>query len=187
MNSDSEKLNVDSFEPQRLGPRAYSLILDKYATTPIIFFVITIIALIVRVKGSFGHPAFVNQIIFWSIGLLILGCIYTLAAAHLIYRSYTFSIGEDAFKITKGIFAKKETAIPYRQIRDVNIERSFYQRLCGVSKLIVLTPGSGTAPAGGFSASESVLPIIDNIDKRRAVTLQAELLRRANIQKVTTT
>ena len=144
-----------------------------------ILLLISIAALLLR--HSVGNNVFMDQVVIWSFVLFIVFLIVSFLVAWLIYANYTFALEDDAFRISRGVFSKKETAIPYRQIRDVNIERSLYQRMYGVSKLVILTVGEESLSA---NVSEAVLPIVDNIDKNLALTFQSELLKRANVQKI---
>ena len=169
----------DFSAPQHLGSRAFSLIVSKHSRFAFILLVVAIIAFFAR--HAFGATQYMNQVVLWSLGLFVVFIAYAFAAGSLVYKNYTFSLEDDAFKIRRGVFSKKETAIPYRQIRDVNIERSIYQQLYGVSKLVILTVGEESLSA---SVSESVIPVVDNIDKRLALIFQSELLKRANVQKI---
>jgi putative membrane protein len=101
----------------------------------------------------------------------------------LIYKNYTFALGDDSLKIKRGILNKEEVAIPYRQIQDVDINRDLSFQMLGLSKIVILTAGHEDA-ADKNDDSEGILPAID---KNLADWLQAELLKRANIQKVSET
>jgi uncharacterized membrane protein YdbT with pleckstrin-like domain len=102
--------------------------------------------------------------------------------AWLIYINYKFSLGEDSLKIKRGILNKEEVAIPYRQIQDVDIDRNLSLRMLGVSRILILTAGqTEVKPGDDEDESEGILPALD---RDLAEWLQAELLKRANIQKV---
>ena len=178
MNNDQTPADILS-GPKHLGSRAFSLIASKHMRFAIILLIIAVAAFIGR--NIVGSSQFMNQVVLWALGLFVIFLGYAFLAGWLVYANYTFSLEGDAFKISRGVFSKKETAIPYRQIRDVNIERSLYQRIYGVSKLVILTVGEEGLSSG---VSESVIPVVDNIDKNLAVAFQAELLKRANVQKV---
>ena len=144
-----------------------------------ILLLISIAAFLLR--NVIGVSQYINQVVLWSLVLFIVFIVYAFFVGWLVYINYTFALEDDAFKIRRGVLSKKETAIPYRQIRDVNIERSISQQIYGVSKLVILTVGEESLSS---SVSESVLPVVDNIDKNLAVIFQAELLKRANVQKI---
>ncbi len=91
-------------------------------------------------------------------------------------------MAEDSFKIKRGVMSKTENAIPYRQIQNVDIERSFTFQMLGLSRLIILTAGHEDENDKEGDEAEGVIPAID---QALAVWLQTELLKRADIQKVT--
>ncbi|MCX6722613.1 MAG: PH domain-containing protein, partial [Candidatus Staskawiczbacteria bacterium] len=101
------------------------------------------------------------------------------------YTNYVFLMTENYFKIKRGIFSKTENAIPYRQIQNIDIERSFIFQLLGLSRLVILTAGhEDEKPKGasiGFDESEGIIPAID---QKLAEMLQTELLKRADVQRV---
>ena len=176
MNLDSNQ-NISG--SQHLGKRALSFLISKHSHAAVVLFLIAIAATLL--KNVVGQSAIMSQIIIWSWILFIIMLAYAFIVGWLVYVNYTFSLEDDAFKIRRGVISKKETAIPYRQIRDVNIERSFFQQIAGVSKLVILTVGEESLSS---NVSESVLPVVDNIDKHLALAAQAELLKRANVQKI---
>lgn len=167
--------------PQRLGRKAFSLIVSKHARFAVALLVISVVALFLRTAFGSAIVPYMDHVVFWSLVLFFVFLAWAFFIGWITYINYTFSLEDDAFKIRRGVFSKKETAIPYRQIRDVNIERSFSQQLYGVSKLVILTVGEESLTS---AVSESVIPVVDNIDKNLATASQAELLRRANVQKV---
>ncbi len=101
--------------------------------------------------------------------------------AWLDYRNYRFILDEFGLKISRGILSKEQTAIPYRQIQNVDIERSLLERLLGVSRLVIITAGHDDS-SNNKDITEGVLPILD---KQRAVEIQEALLKRSSVQEVT--
>jgi putative membrane protein len=106
----------------------------------------------------------------------------TLLIAWLVYKNYKFCLGDDSLKIKHGILNKEEVAIPYRQIQDVDIRRDLSFQIIGLSQIIILTAGHEDNEKPGDDDTEGILPALD---KDLAEWLQAELLKRANVQKVT--
>ncbi|MGC9968307.1 MAG: PH domain-containing protein [Minisyncoccia bacterium] len=124
------------------------------------------------------------NVITWTVfGIFAVAFLIVLLIAWLIYANYKFSLGDDALKIKRGVLNKEEVAMPYRQIQDVDIQRDLGFQMMGLSKLVILTAGAPEEKSGD-DQSEGILPALD---KDLAEWLQAELLKRANIQKVTET
>jgi putative membrane protein len=105
----------------------------------------------------------------------------SLLVSWLIYSNYKFCLGDDSLKIKRGVLNKQEVAIPYRQIQDVDINRDLSFQMMGLSRIVILTAGHDDDKPSN-EESEGRLPALD---KDLAEWLQAELLRRANVQKVT--
>lgn len=157
---------------------------------PLILLVVSIILFAIQgqpflVSPQFGNlgpyvnlgaaAAFVLFIIFAAIGFLV---------AWLIYVNYKFCLGEDSLKIKRGILNKEEIAIPYRQIQDVDLVRDFSFLILGLSRIIILTAGHEDHHPDDDENARSV-GLLPAIDKNLAEWLQAQLLKRTNVQKVT--
>jgi putative membrane protein len=155
--------------------------------TAAVFLLIAIALFVLRSQAFLARTPFGNVQPY--IGLAAIGVLgaflivlaVILLITWLIYRNYKFSLGDDALKIKQGVINKTETAIPYRQIQNVDIERDLSIQMFGLSRIVILTAGEEeTKP--GQDESEGILPALD---KDLAEWLQAELLKRANVQKVT--
>ena len=105
----------------------------------------------------------------------------TFLVAWLVYTNYKYCLGDDSLKIKRGILNKEEVAIPYRQIQDVDLRRDLSFQMLGLSRIMILTAGHEDEKPGD-DESEGILPALD---KDLAEWMQAELLKRANVQKVT--
>ncbi len=167
---------------QTFGKRAYWLFLSKWMQTPSGFL---ILAVVISAMGrSSAVPAQFKQYSSMAslacLGLAVISAAVCLLSARVAFRSQQFSLSSDAFKLRTGIFRKQEIAIPYRQIQNVTIERSLYQQLAGVSRLDIVTAGEDDAS----TAENEARAVLDGVDKDVALTLQEDLLRRADVQRV---
>lgn len=126
---------------------------------------------------------YVNLAAWGALGLFMAVFALTFFVVWLIYINYRFSLGDNALKIKRGILNKEEVAIPYRQIQDVDINRDLGFQMMGLSRIVILTAGHDDQKPGD-DQSEGILPALD---KDLAEWLQAELLKRANVQKVVET
>ena len=174
-----------------LGRRTFTMMLLGRISAPIILLFISAALFVLDSSWVQIIPANLLQynlqpyvfLAAWAI--LCIACIVVLVilfAAWLEYANFKFCLGEDSLKIKKGILSKEEVAIPYRQIQDVDIERNLSYRIWAVSRLVILTAGYEEEKKSDADESEGILPAID---KDLAEWLQAELLKRANVQKVT--
>jgi uncharacterized membrane protein YdbT with pleckstrin-like domain len=175
---------------QTLGKKVFWLFFLQVSPITLIFLIISVILFVFSFQpfsadtlfGNIQNYALSTSLILFVFSLLI--AIISLIYAWLTYINYVFLMAEDSFKIKRGILSKTEDAIPYHQIQNVDIERSFMFQMLGLSRLIILTAGhEDESPKGGDEAEG----VISAIDKEIAGVLQSELLRRANVQKVTET
>jgi len=119
------------------------------------------------------------DVIIGAILLFVLALGLAFLSGWLKYTNYRFTLGENALQIKRGILRKEEIAIPYRQIQNVDINRGIFDRLIGISRLVILTAGEEDRKERG--ESEGVLPAIE---KNRAEKIRQELIDHSNVQKV---
>lgn len=91
------------------------------------------------------------------------------------YSSHKFMIDEFAVHIRDGILSRRETAIPFRQIQDVDLKETYIHRIFGVAELHVLTAGHDD-PDESRQRSSGVFRLVD---RRYAIELQKEILNRS--------
>lgn len=108
--------------------------------------------------------------------VIVIAVLLDFFIAWLMYRSYSYELGEDAFKRESGVIIRRSTTIPYERIQNVDIIRGLFSRLIGLSDIHVQTAG-GSSYAG---LSEGRLPALS---KENAIKLQTELLVRAKGQQ----
>jgi membrane protein YdbS with pleckstrin-like domain len=88
------------------------------------------------------------------------------------YHFYTYTFTKEAFVVTSGYITRKEIAVLYHQIQNVNIERGPLNRIIGVSEIIIFLSGS----QHDVAHNKIVLPAVG---KTKAKLVQKELLVRA--------
>ncbi|MDE2037988.1 MAG: PH domain-containing protein [Patescibacteria group bacterium] len=119
-----------------------------------------------------------------DLGLLILGlaiCLIGAVIARWEYRNYSFSFEEFDLKMRRGIVSRRIESVPYRQIQDVDIDRSLLHQALGLSKVTILT--AGHEESGEKGKAEVVL---DPLDKDAAEEIRALLERKIGVQIVKT-
>ena len=173
--------NMEVIKYQYLGYKTFLILTFKKSGVFFIFLIISIVFSLAgnNVGGNFASIFSKIASVGFFLSLISFGL--TLLFAWLEYSNYRFLLGENAFKIRHGILQKEEVAIPYRQIQNVNIKRSLFDQIVGLSKLIILTAGYEDKEEKISAESEGILP---SIDKNLAQKIQDELLKRANIEQV---
>ena len=188
INNNRQNLNNASETPvyQTLGKKVFWLFFLQTSPAAFIVLLISIVAFIFSFQPFLASTMFgnlQNDTVTASLALFIISLIIfiiSLGLAWINYMNYTFLMAEDSFKIKRGVFAKTENAIPYRQIQNVDIERSIMFQMLGLSRLIILTAGHEDEKNRNSDEAEGVIPAIDN---KLAGWMQTELLKRADIQK----
>jgi uncharacterized membrane protein YdbT with pleckstrin-like domain len=168
---------------QNLGPKTFWFFVSERTKASMIFFVIALILAVVRVQ-NFVPPEMTGLLRAVSWGVFIIAIIAFLVAfisAKLAHKSFGFLLSEDALKIRRGVMLQEEKAIPYRQIQNIEIERTLSQRMIGLSRVVISTASHDDPNTKHENESHNVLPAMD---ADIAVKFQTELLRRANIQRV---
>ncbi len=167
---------------QTLGKKTYWLFLTKWLNFPIFLFLVATALLFARRSGlvSIEYQGYVATASLIFLGVGVLALMIALLSCRFVYKSHSFCLSEDAFKMKKGIITKQEMAIPYRQIQNVEIHRTFTQQVFGVSRLVIVTAGSDDSKTV-HNESTGVLP---TIDRELAVALQTELIKRSDVQRV---
>lgn len=179
MYTDSSVAAFSGSNYQPLGQKTFWFIVSKRVSAGLFFLFVAFVLSLAR--GQSFVPADMAPVVrgasWFFIGLAVVSLAVGFASSWFIYRSAGFLLSEDALRIRRGVFTKQETAIPYRQIQNIDIERTVAQRVAGLSKLVVYTAGNDDS----VSDDEGVIP---SIDWDVAERLQGELLKRANVQKV---
>jgi uncharacterized membrane protein YdbT with pleckstrin-like domain len=175
---------------QKLGWRTLMIFVLQRIQAPLLLLVVSIILFAIQgqpflISPQFGNlNPYVDLSAAVAFGLFILFFILGFFVAWLTYINYKFCFGEDSLRIKRGILNKEEIAIPYRQIQDVDLIRDFSFMILGLSRIIILTAGHEDHDPSDDADARSV-GLLPALDKNLAEWLQAQLLKRANVQKVT--
>jgi uncharacterized membrane protein YdbT with pleckstrin-like domain len=122
------------------------------------------------VLSSLNLVIFVVSIILFLIGMIV---------GLLQFRNHYIILDEFSMKMRRGIINHIEVSIPYRQIQDINLDRSLLHRLFGVSRLIMITAGHEDK-----ADKEEADTIFDPIDADFAEEVRDFLDRKIGVQIV---
>lgn len=93
-------------------------------------------AVTTMLSGGIRTPATVGGAVF---GLVVL---LGIVRAVLLYRSWTYVVRPDSLYLSRGVFTRVRTVVPYVRVQHVDTRRSPLERLLGLSTLVVYTAGS---------------------------------------------
>jgi membrane protein YdbS with pleckstrin-like domain len=165
---------MENHRKHALGHRAFLLFLSRRVKFVIFLFVLTC-------AGWYSERWLASwpQVAYWvdyAVGILaLLSLAYFLAVlfyTYLEYRCYNYLFTPEAFVVHQGYIVRKEVATLYHQIQNVNIERGPFDRLFGVSTIVIILSGTHHDPAH----NTITLP---GLGKTKARLVQKELLTRA--------
>ncbi len=182
----------ESYTYQRLGSKTLMVFIIGRIGAPFILLLVSIGLFSIQGANFLAHvpiqnlTQYINLAAWACLALFALLLLFAFLVSWLIYINYKFALGDNSLKIKRGVFDQEEVAIPYRQIQDVDLERPLSFRMMNLSRIVILTAGHEDQPGSGDNPlergeSEGYLPALD---KDLAEWLQAEILKRANIQKV---
>ncbi|MFB6088143.1 MAG: PH domain-containing protein [Haloarculaceae archaeon] len=64
------------------------------------------------------------------------------ARALLLYRSWEYVVREDSLYLSRGVFTRVRTIVPYVRVQHIDTQRNPVERVLGLSTLVVYTAGS---------------------------------------------
>jgi uncharacterized membrane protein YdbT with pleckstrin-like domain len=165
-------MGIENHRTHSLGKRAYLLFLSKRMKLVIFFFVLAAAAWYSERWAPPNYAPFVD----YGVTLLALfSVLYFLAIilyTYMEYHFYTYMFTDEAFIMTSGYIMRNELAALYHQIQNVSIQRNPFERMVGVSKIVIFMNGAEKDAAH----NKIVLPAVG---KTKAKLVQKELLIRA--------
>lgn len=182
-------------EKRRLGHNAYWLMMFEKISAGAFLLVIAIILQSLRgpltqyMTKSFAGGVITSASVATTIATIVLGLIIlaivviliTIIIVQLWYHFHTFVFEEFDLHLTRGILNIIEVSIPYRQMQDINVERTILHRLTGTARVII--DSAGHDDAGEHSETDIVL---DPIDRDLAEDIRLILQRKIGVQVVET-
>jgi len=138
---------------------------------------------VATISGGAGAAAGIQNIVMGAVyGLFIIGlivCLIGLIIARLEYNNYTYAFEEFNLKLTQGIIGLTEVSIPYRQMQDIDVERTLLHRMTGTSRVIIDSAGHEEV-----SEKNETDIILDPIDMEAAEEIRVMMQRRIGVQVV---
>jgi membrane protein YdbS with pleckstrin-like domain len=117
----------------------------------VLFFVVWLVASFTFVKLNipfFGFDPSLSPVVIFAVLLLI--SLPYFAWIELEYKAFRYGLGKTEMRIRKGVIKTETYVIPYEKIQNINIERSFVERLLGIATLRIETAGSNVGESDIF-------------------------------------
>ena len=149
-------LEDEVIEKRHLAPGAIFLFYINYLGKT--FMVIPLLAV-----GTYFQPL---------VGVILAAyLVMTFLIATLVYDYFYFTIDDDEVRVEHGIIHKRLVSVPFQQIQNVNITRTFIDRLLGIARLEIESAGATNVDqreivGGTRSRAEGFLPGVSLDDAR---------------------
>ncbi|MFA6432487.1 MAG: PH domain-containing protein [Candidatus Paceibacterota bacterium] len=164
-------------QEQHLGKKAYTLMVSRKLTPGLVIILIAAVVLVLQngltgfvagmmtIGGANGTQSLAGASIIMQwivlmgfiIGLAV--CILGIFTARFEYTNYTFTFEEFGLKLKRGIIGTRIISIPYRQMQNINLERSLIHRMTGTTRVTI--DSAGEEDKDGHDESEITLEPID--------------------------
>lgn len=174
--SKMDEMQTDLSETRYLGKKAFFLFLTRRAKLAGVVLALTTALWAVSDKFEPQYAYLAEGAIWMGVLLFILIVLARLAQTFIEYRGFSYKFDKEFFQVNFGYLVKNEIAIVYHHIQNAIVRRDIFDRLIGVSKLVIVMDGS---KEGG--KEDIVLPAIDKV---QAKLVQKELMRQARIHSV---
>lgn len=119
--------------------------------------------------------------LWWELGLIITCCLLVpilIAAAVAFYwipkfhSSIMYSLEEDEITVSKGVWWKTKSFVPYNRITNVNINQGPISRYFGLGKLSIQTAGFSGSTSSGVKTAEAVVFGIKNFEEVKDAVME---------------
>ncbi len=164
----------------RLGKRAFIfLCLEKSRIPGVVLLLTAIFVLIKDMLPVESQPIAGTITTFLMIATVLVFFIAFLVGAFE-YYGYSFALGEYDIRVKRGLINRRETSIPFRNIQNINIERTYSHQMFGLSR-IILDTAAHEEEESEKGMSEAV---IEAVDKKLGEELRDILHQKIGVQIV---
>lgn len=88
------------------------------------------------------------------------------------HSSITYSLEEDEISVSKGVWWKTKSFVPYNRITNVNIHQGPISRNFGLGKLSIQTAGFSGSTSSGVKTAEAVVFGIKNFEEVKDAVME---------------
>jgi len=87
------------------------------------------------------------------------------------YSSITYTLGDDKITVTKGVWWKTKSFVPYNRITNINIYQGPISRRFGLGKLSIQTAGFSGTSSSGAKVAEAVIFGVKNFEEIKDIII----------------
>ena len=167
-------MNNPTAQYQHLGGRTWLWLLFKRSPLAILSFIILILAFVFSSFVPTTYNFYSDIAFLILLAIFILADLLALLLSWLEYSHYKILLDEESIKVSRGLISEEEVGVPLKRIKEANIERSLFEQMFGVGRLVLTILGEDD------KEDSLVLPAIK---KDLAMSIQNIVLKRAEVEE----
>ena len=102
---------------------------------------------------------------------ILIAAVVTLYWIPKFYSSITYTLGDDKITVTKGVWWKTKSFVPYNRITNINIYQGPISRRFGLGKLSIQTAGFSGTSSSGAKVAEAVIFGVKNFEEIKDIII----------------
>ena len=163
---------------ERLGFKTYILLTLRRA---VLLFVVILAIIALSLAWNYIPVEYstIAQMTLLGLGIaFVLLAIIIILLGFLEYRHYKIYITDETIKIYRGLISEEEVGLPFRRVKQANIERGLMDQILGVSQIRLTVTGDedGAGPENKY--------LLTALDKNLAQEIQNIILKEAEVEEI---
>jgi len=180
MNSENQTNgNIQIYN--RVGHKTFLLFVLKRILPSFFIALIGVVILLGYAYIPSDYAYIANIVLIALSGLFILVLALSFLLGWMEYVHYKIFIDEDNIKISRGLIDEEKIGIPFRRIKEANLERSLMDQMFGVSNVILMVLGE---EEGANSMSGEAKIILPSLETKIASQIQETVLNKSEVEEV---
>lgn len=123
----------------QLNPDVKSIWTIYYIRRTIFFMVVSLALDFFALSEIPKWPFFIG---FSPLVILLIGTIVTIVLPRLRYNNWFFDLRDDELYLKRGVLTKTDSTAPYCRIQHIDISQNIFERMYGLSRLVIYTAGT---------------------------------------------
>ncbi len=148
-----------------------------------LFFLTLLVVITLAISSKFvalQYAHILTLLIPYLLLLLLLFLILGSIKGWFKYSHYSMILSDEDMTITQGFVSQEEIGIPYRRVKEIQIERDVIDELAGLSDVVIIIQGA--EESGAMTERRVILP---SLPKDVAIRIQNKILGKAEVQEMT--
>ena len=148
-----------------------------------LFFLTLLLIIVLAISSQFvplQYASMLTSLIPYLLLVLLFFLIFGSIEGWFQYSHYSMILSDEDMTITQGFVSQEEIGIPYRRVKEIQIERDVINELAGLSDVVIIIQGA--EESGATTERRVILP---SLPKDVALRIQNKILGKAEVQEMT--